>query len=385
MIGSPFLRLSGAVVGIAPDAEVAAHYGEPLREQRVFARGAAVVDASHLGVVRLGGVDRLEWLSSISTQVYSSGVSAEGLILSPQGRIEHAFALIDDGECAYLVTEAESAAPLAAFFTKMRFMKRVEIDDLSDDLFVLATMGDALEIPAIAPNGTPIVWRDPWVEVVAGGTQYAAVAVESHPGRSFKLRLHLVDAAGRDSVCRAVRDGELQVAGMMSLEALRVAAWRPRFAREIDERALPHEVDLLRSAVHLEKGCYRGQEAVAKVHNLGHPPRRLALLDLDGMDGRLPAPNALVRLGGKPVGRITSVVLHYDEGPIALALLKRAVDPQADLVVDLELQPQVADGAVAESSEGTTEQVDAAQTVIVALDAGDAANMQQLRRQLRGR
>lgn len=381
MSNSPFLRLLGAVEGVAPDAGVAAHYGEPLREQRALARGTAVVDASHLGVVRVAGPDRADWLTSLCTQVLTVGGHGESLILSPQGRIEHQFAFADDGECTWLITEHDGAAPLAEFLNRMRFMKQVEVTDLSGERFVFASMGAMAALDGISDA---VVWNDPWTGIAAGGTQYAAIAPDEHPGTRYRMQFTIVSAEGRDRLLTAARAGELTMAGMLALEALRVAAWRPRFAREVDERALPHELDLLRSAVHLNKGCYRGQEAVAKVHNLGHPPRRLAFLDLDGMDGRLPAPGALVRDGDKPVGRVTSTVLHYDEGPIALALLKRNVDPQAALRVDLDLAAQVADGAVAESEAGAPEQVDAYQTVIVAPDAGDAAQMAELRRKFRG-
>ncbi len=380
MSDNPFLRLAGAVEGVAPDAGVAAHYGEPLREQRALARGAAIVDASHLGVVRVAGPDRADWLTSLSTQVLTVGGSGEALILSPQGRIEHQFAFADDGECTWLITEHDCAAPLAEFLNRMRFMKRVEVADLSDERFVFASIGAMALLDGFSDA---VVWDDPWTGIATGGTQYAAVAPEEHPGTRFRMRFTIVPVEGRDRLLTAARTGELPMAGMLALDALRVAAWRPRLAREVDERALPHELDLLRSAVHLNKGCYRGQETVAKVHNLGHPPRRLALLDLDGMDGRLPAPGALVHADGKPVGRITSAVLHYDEGPIALALLKRTVDPVAELQVDLDLAPQVADGATAESPPGAPEQISASQTVIVAPDAGDAAHIAELRQQFR--
>lgn len=378
---TPFLRLPGAVAGIAPDAGSPAHYGAPLPEQRALDRGRAVVDAAHYGVLRLTGPERLTWLASLTSQRLEPGGCAETLLLSPQGRIEQQCFVIDDGTAAHLIVEGDRAADLAAWLTRMRFMTRVDIDDLSGELHVVATIapgaGDTgLDLGAAAPHGTPLVWVDPWATGAPGGAHYTAIAPDSHPGRTFRLRLHLLDEAAWFALAARVRAGELQAAGTMALEALRVAAWRPRFAREVDERALPHELDLLRSAVHLTKGCYRGQETVAKVHNLGHPPRRLALLDLDGTDGRLPAPGALVRLAGdadgKPVGRITSSALHYDEGPIALALLKRTVDPDAALMVDLDTAPVVDEGAEVVRAEEPAgpERIDAHQTVIVRPDSG---------------
>jgi folate-binding protein YgfZ len=113
-------------------------------------------------------------------------------------------------------------------------------------------------------------------------------------------------------------------------EAHRVAALRPRLGVDTDERTIPHEVGWIGTAVHLDKGCYRGQETVARVHNLGKPPRMLVLVHLDGSTDR-PATGAALLAGGRPVGRLGTVVDHVDEGPIALALLKRGLPADTPL------------------------------------------------------
>jgi folate-binding protein YgfZ len=200
----------------------------------------------------------------------------------------------------------------------------------------------------------PLIWVDPWSAVVAGGHQYALVG--RHPGADWTYREILVER-GTD---RGTDLSAFPASGTLALEALRIAAWRPRLAAEADEKTIPHELDWLRSAVHLNKGCYRGQETVAKVHNLGHPPRRLVLLHLDGV---VPAVASEVRSGDVVVGTVTSAGLHYELGPIALAVIKRSVDPTIDLVVD------TADGVIA-----------AAQEVIVPPDAGAEANVPRLPR-----
>lgn len=403
-VRTPFSTLPGAVLGTGADAGVPAHYGAPLPEQRALARGRAVVDLSQLGIVTVRGEDRLTWLDSLTSQrlALEPGESSESLVLSPQGRIEFEFGILDDGETAYLITEGASAEPLRAFLHRMRFRMRVEVEDRSDELFAIgeiapSSTSDPADLGAAAPNGVPLIWTDPWAFGRPGGTSYAAVPADSHPGRTYRLRLHLLDTAARAALVDRIRTDELGAAGTLALEALRVAAWRPRAAGEFDERILPHELDLLRSAVHLDKGCYRGQETVAKVHNLGHPPRRLALLDLDGTDGRLPPHGALIRLDaeGRPVGRVTSAAMHWEEGPIALALLKRNVDPDAQLLVDLEAAPQpdpaaadaaAGDGAPAvtgariEQAPGAPERVDARQTVIVRPDAGHAVDVPRFAR-----
>jgi folate-binding protein YgfZ len=236
----------------------------------------------------------------------------------------------------------------------MRFMLRVEVADRSAEFATVGTLG-GLEVPAAAPNGVPLVWSDPWAEVVAGGHQYAVVG--RHPGADWTYREILVE--------RGTDLSDFPASGTLALEALRIAAWRPRLAAEADEKTIPHELDWLRSAVHLNKGCYRGQETIAKVHNLGHPPRRLVLLHLDGV---VPAVGSEVLTPaddgeGAVVGTVTSAGLHYELGPIALAVIKRSVDPAIDLVVDTP------DGVIA-----------AAQEVIVPPDAGAEANVPRLPR-----
>jgi folate-binding protein YgfZ len=154
------------------------------------------------------------------------------------------------------------------------------------------------------------------------------VDVAQHPGRDRAWREVVVPRA---DLWAAVADRPL--AGTWAAEALRVAAWRPRLGHETDHRTIPHEVDWLRTAVHLTKGCYRGQETVARVHNLGRPPRRLVLLHLDGVSEVLAEPGTPVLAGTREVGRVGSVVRHYELGVIALALVKQSVRADAALTV----------------------------------------------------
>jgi folate-binding protein YgfZ len=358
---SVFLSLPGAVEGTDADAGVAVHYGNPVPEQRALSAGEAVVDLSHRSVLTITGPDRLSWLDSISSQSIARlapGVSSETLILDPNGRVEHDIRLVDDGETLWMLVERVDAESLLAWLNSMRFTLRVELADRSADYVTVGTLGE-LELPVTAPNGVPLVWRDPWVSVGVGGHQYAAVA--QHPSADFPYREVLVRREDQGAAAA------LPVAGLLALEALRIAAWRPRFAAEVDERTIPHELDWLRSAVHLNKGCYRGQETVAKVHNLGHPPRRLVMLHLDGSDAVLPVHGDSVALPGTDgdtvVGPVTSSAQHHELGPIALAVVKRTVDPLADLVV-------LAEGI----------RIAAAQEVIVPPDAGAEANVPRLPR-----
>jgi len=339
-VASPLLALPGAVEGSGVDAGVAWHYGDPAAEQRALADGRAFVDQSHLGVVTVTGPDRLTWLHSLSTQDFRTltpGVGVEAMILSPQGRIEHVAAVVDDGETAWLITETPEG--LAAHLEKMRFMLRVEVANVSD---AWAAIGEG--IAAGAAPGEPTTWVDPWPGVTAGGTRYGR-PTEAHPGRMRAWRLVLVPRDALEAEAASRIDAGWTPAGTWASEALRVAAWRPRAATEVDATTLPHELDWLRTAVHLHKGCYRGQETVAKVHNVGRPPRRLVMLHLDGSGHGLPTAGAAVMFGDVAVGRVTSAARHHEAGPIALALLKRSSDPVATLMVESDA------GAIAAAQE----------------------------------
>ncbi|MEN0103365.1 MAG: folate-binding protein [Curtobacterium sp.] len=337
---------------VASDLGPAAHFGNPLGEQRLLARGSAVVELG-LGVVTVTGPDRLSWLNSITSQLLlglAPGVSTETLVLDQSGRVEHAARVVDDGTTTWLLTEPADAAPLAAWLSSMRFMLRVEVADRSSDLVTVGSFARGL-----APDAV-VEWVDPWNTITPGGWSYAEQ--QGHPGADWALRIAVLDTTAADALAAS----DLPVAGLLALEALRIAAWRPALT-DVDERTIPHELDWLRSAVHLTKGCYRGQETVAKVHNLGHPPRRVVMLHLDGSDAVLPAPGTPVTLDGVVVGRLAASAVHHELGPIGLAVVKRSLDPTAVLTL-------TADEVV----------VTAAQETIVPPGAGATANVPRLPR-----
>ena len=293
---NPLLSRPGAVEAEGIDAGVAAHYGDPIREQRALAADRAVVDLSHRPVVRITGPDRLSWLHSLATQHLESlpvGVPSEALILSPHGHVEHQLLLVDDGETTWMHIEPSTAEQLVAFLVSMRFLLRVDVSDVSDEWAVLA-VPSSQDVAGLRRGDEVFVRRE---------------AIDD-----------IVDSVG------------LPLAGLWAYEALRVEARRPRLGFETDHRTIPHEVGWLDSAVHLNKGCYRGQETVARVHNLGRPPRRLVFLHLDGSVETLPPHCAAVEFDGRQVGFVTSSARHHELGPIALALIKRNIPDDAPLL-----------------------------------------------------
>lgn len=313
---SPLLELPGAVAADAPDSGVAAHYGDPFREQRRLDRdGRGWVDLSHRGVICVAGPDRLSWLHSLTSQDLEhlpARTATAALVLDPHGHVEHAMYAIDDGTALWAHVEPGTAGQLVEFLDSMRFLLRVEVSDVSADYAVVRQFGDPIgSAGAVSGGGAQPLIRSGTPDCL-GGTD---IFLPRDQLRTYAER------AGEPS-------------GIWALEALRIAAHVPRLGAETDHRTIPNEVGWLESAVALEKGCYRGQETVARVHNLGRPPRRLTFLHLDGTAEHLPPHGASVTCAGKEVGFVTSSGRHYELGPVALALLRRNTPVDAELVAD---------------------------------------------------
>jgi len=306
-------------------------FSNPLVEQRDLLSGKSAV-ALESKVIRVIGDDRLKWLHALLSQNIVNllpGESAEALLLDPQGHIEANLHVVDDGRITWLIVEQPQAQLVVDHLTRMKLRTKVTIE-LADELQVFASFGAPLE-------NANVVWVDPWPEVYPGGHRYAAKAGEVWNYIESIAELN-----------------PLAPAGTSALEALRIMAHRPSM-EEVDDKTLPHELDWLATGVHLSKGCYRGQEAVAKVHNLGHPPRRLVLLHLDGSGHLLPEIGAKVYFGETEVGRITTAGSHFEAGAVALAVVKRTVPEDAELEV--------------------TGSITANQEVIVPISAGKMVNV----------
>ena len=332
------------------------HFGDPSGEQWALEGGRALVRRPDLAVISVSGADRLTWLTSLASQIVTGlvpGASRELLILSPEGRVEHWAGASDDGEALHLIVERSDLSGFVAFLDSMRFALRVSVAERDVAVFSSVRAGANTPEAVAALPGHLWTWEDPWPGVTDGGAAY--FQGERHPGARTPMMFHAVSRQAADefeaawlaggaasgaaeahaapssappgarSSTPSPAGGKRRRAGYLAWEAMRIAAWKPRLGRETDARAIPPEVDWLRTAVHTAKGCYRGQETIARVINLGRPPRRLTYLQLDGSRGDLPAPGTPITVGGRQVGVITSSARHADEGPIALALIARAV------------------------------------------------------------
>ena len=289
--------MSAVLVEDGPDKGAVWHFGEPVKEQRALAAGTAWADLSHLNIIAVSGADRLQWLHDLTTQFVSDlqpGVWMPSLILDAQGHVEFQFNLVDDGTTTYLVLDPSYVEKLVEYLTKMKFMLRVDVRDASSEFVVLRAPGAADSI------GGPFALV-PRAEVEQMKETFGGVATQ---------------------------------VGTWALDAERVAAGRPRIGFETDHKSIPNELGVLNTAVHMKKGCYRGQETVAKIFNLGNPPRRLVMLHLDGSDVGFPAPGTKIENDGVVVGFIGTVARHHELGTIALAIVKRNTPTDATLKVD---------------------------------------------------
>ena len=289
--------MSAVLVESGPDKGAIWHFGEPNNEQKALAKGNGWANLSHRGVISITGKDRLSWLHALTTQDLEKlqvATWVDALILDVQGHVIDQLFLVDDGQSTWIHLEKERLTLVIEYLNKMKFMLEVEVKDESDNFAVL---------------------RAPGVADAIGGP-YA-----------------LVPKAELKETTDAFNKSHTQV-GIWALEAERVAAGRARLLFEVDHKSIPNELGFLNKAVHMNKGCYRGQETVAKVFNLGQPPRRLVLLHLDGSMVAMPEHGAKVFLDDKEVGFIGSLARHYELGPIALAVVKRNVALDATLICE---------------------------------------------------
>ena len=289
--------MTAVYVEEGPDKGAIWHFGEPNKEQRALLEGKAWADLSHLSVVAVSGDDRLKWLHDLTTQHltdFGVGLWTSAMILDPQGHVEYQFNLVDDGTASYLVLDPQFTEPLLTYLNKMRFMLKVDVRDATSEFAVLRAPGAPTEL------GGPFA---------------------------------LVPRAELAEMKKAFDSTALEV-GTWALDAERVAAGRPRLGFDTDFKSIPNELGVLHGAVHMDKGCYRGQETVAKIYNLGKPPRRLVMLHLDGHAVVMPPTGTPVMNGEAQVGFLGTVARHHELGPIALAVIKRSTPVDAQLTVE---------------------------------------------------
>ena len=229
--------------------------------------------------LRVAGPDAADYLERMLTnevEALGVGESCEALLLTPKGRVIAPMRVVRRADADFLLlTEPEAAEQLSAELQRMRFAAKVEIEPEEHRSYLL--LGD-----------------------VNGGVPNADYGVPAG---------EVLDADPPD----------LPALGQEELEALRIEAGRPRFGKEIDDSILPAEAGLDETHISFTKGCFPGQEPVARLHYRGHPNRRLRVLEAESAE-----PGAELVWEGKVVGRVTSAV-----SGLALAYVRNEVPEDA--------------------------------------------------------
>lgn len=326
------------------ERQTAFHYGQPLVEQSSLDKPGTIglFDAWDHRAIHITGEERLDWLNNLISQKVNAmqpGTVSHGLILDVQGRVEHCFGIAALEDRVILSTDMQHAEDLLTYLQRMIFWAKVEVALAEEACLSLIGVDPQGQL---AGEGTP-------AEITVDGVHHWDFGAL---GEHSTLNLWV----DRDSIIQVWDElvSQANPVGQMAADALRIAARIPDINTDLDDRTIPHEVPAFigagatgptqlevanaaptDAAVHLNKGCYRGQETVSRVQNLGKPPRTLVLLHLDGSSQRLPGVGSDIQAGGKTIGRVGSSAHHSDLGPIALGLVKRNVvdklakDPQA--------------------------------------------------------
>lgn len=269
------------------------HFGNPLREQRDLLAGDGVValgnGVGNRTVIELTGPARCSWLSNLSTGTFTEGQQSRALILDGNGHVMHRLHAVDDGETTFVW--ADQCDSLLEFLNRMKFWTKAEIAQSALEAFWVGS-----NAPAEGPE-------------IDYGIECGRIVLASP-------------------------DAYEASAGVWAFEALRIAAGLPRVGVDTDAKTIPNELGLY--ATVLDKGCYPGQETVARVNNVGRPPRRMIRLLIDGSENRLPELGAPICLRDdeKPIGFVGASAQHWELGPIALGLIKRSTPVDAQLTVD---------------------------------------------------
>jgi tRNA-modifying protein YgfZ len=324
---SSLLSLPGAVSAQGIDTGVALHYGDPMGEQRAALTAAGFVDRSNRTLLGVTGRDRLAWLDALMSQRVADlpeGRAAEALILTLDGHVEFYCVVTNVGDMIVLGAEPGGRGDLMLdFLLSHRSVFDVDVRVLSPEWETISVVGprcvDVLADVGIATP--PDVYS---VQSLSGGGTARRMPFPHRDTVDLMVPLPLLSQIAHRL------SGGARFVGIAAYEALRVMARRPRIRFEVGPGTLPHEVGWMGVAVTLDKGPFRGREAVERVER---PPRRMVLLRLDPSLDELPRRHAPVTSDGRQVGFVGTAVRHVDEGPMASALLGADVPDDAPLTV----------------------------------------------------
>jgi folate-binding protein YgfZ len=286
--------------------------------------GAAVVERTGRGILRLAGKDPVGMLNAVLTNSVPPGAApgAYALLLNPKGRVQADLRVLRSGQDVLVDTEPEGAGAAREILGRYAPFSRVKPEDLSEAWSVLGLYGpeagNLLGSPDLAEHGT--------AEVEIDGEALLAAGVAA-PVPGYDL-IGPSEAVARAKKVLAAR-GAVSV-GPDAYETARVESGIPRFGSDLTPENFPGEAGVLDRAVDFKKGCYPGQETVARMHYRGHPNRTLYRISCAGEHL---APGTPILQGEKTVGAITSVAPLPVAGETrALCYLSRNTDLDAPAV-----------------------------------------------------
>jgi aminomethyltransferase len=326
-------RRLGAEVADLDDlngAQVPLRYRPLGEELRTLREGCGLVDRSWIGRLELTGADRLRLLNALVTCDVKSlepGTGAYGFFTGPQGKILADLAALALGDRLWLELPAGREEAIAAHVRKYILADRVEVMPLEDMLPVTLVGPRAAEVLGSAAEVAGKPWAHGRARVLGSEVELAHRPLLGAPAYTLWVSASIA----RELIEELLATGRVQAVGFAALEVARAEAGIPRFGLDYGAESFPQEAGLEEAGVSYEKGCYLGQEVVARIHYRGQVHRTLRGLAFDSMPSR----GAKILAGGSEVGAVSTAVESPELGPIGLAVLKRqGTEPGAILEIE---------------------------------------------------
>jgi folate-binding protein YgfZ len=294
-------------------------------QYRQLREEGGLLDRSERGKLLVTGPEAAEYLQGQLTndvEAIEPGDGAYAALLDRKGRLQGDMRVLRPGEGPDLLldTEQEALEAVRRHLGMYKIGREIDVVDVTAERALLSLIGPR----AVEIAGSPALPEDACEEVTIAGTQVLAV------GTAEGIDL-IFEAEARDRVADALLAAGAAEVSPEAVEILRIEAGRPRFGAEMGTETMPAEAGIVEQAVSFTKGCYIGQETVARLHYKGKPNRHLRGLKLSGGQGARPGDAVL--LGEKEVGKLGSAGVSPAFGPIGLAILRREAEPGATVAV----------------------------------------------------
>jgi len=342
------LTAAGAVFQMLDGDSVAAHFGDPTAEETALLDGVGVCDASRRTQIAVSGEDRAAFLHNMCTnEIRKLPVCAgcETFLTNAQGRILAYGHVFCEPDRLILETVPGQAAAIIEHLDRYIIREKVELADLTEERAELLLGGPkagSLIQSLVEQDVPPTNLAHRQVEI--SGSLVNVRCVELIGRGSYLLDC---PAGGVAELWRTLCSAGATPCGELAADAARIATAVPAYGRDITDKNLPQEIGRNRQAISFTKGCYIGQETVARIDALGHVNRLLVKLQFAGKE--VPRPGDPLTTGGAEVGQVTSAAFcHRLQAAIALAYVRRGQDAAGTLLQsaagDATVQPPATEG-----------------------------------------